>query len=555
ADVLAGVPERWPLRGVVHTAGIVDDAVVEQLEPRQLAAVLAAKAESAWHLHELTEHLPLTVFALYSSAAGIFGAAGQANYAAANGFLDGLASWRRDRGLPGVSLAWGLWDEAAGMGGRLGQSDRARLMRVALPMSAEQGLALFDAGVAGADAVVVPMRLNPAPAGEVPPLLRGLVRVAARPAAADDGLRGRLAALDPDARERALLDIVRTRAAAVLGYTDGVADDRTFKELGFDSLTAVELRNGLREATGLTLSATLVFDHPSPPALARYLSGLLGGEAPTAVVVRAAAGVDEPIAIVGVGCRFPGGADDPELFWDLIAAGGDAVTGFPTDRGWDEAALFDPDPQTPGRTYTRRGAFLHDAAEFDAGFFGISPREALAMDPQQRLLLETSWEALERAGIDPATLRGTAAGVFIGTNGQDYATLASGLPDEVEGYLGIGSSASVMSGRVAYTLGLTGPAVTVDTACSSSLVALHLAGQSLRGGECGLALVGGVTVMTKPGPFVEFSRQRGLAPDGRCKAFAGAADGFGMAEGVGVLVVERLSDARRNGHRVLAVVR
>ncbi|MEH1017812.1 beta-ketoacyl synthase N-terminal-like domain-containing protein, partial [Micromonospora sp. CPCC 206060] len=516
------------------------------------------------HLHELTRDLDLSAFVLFSSAAGVFGGPGQGSYAAANAFLDALAGWRRADGLVAVSLAWGPWQH--GMAEQLSQRDRDRMERDGvLALSTEEGLALLDTGLVAGTSALVPVRLDLAALRsrdqQPQALLRGLVGTPVRrrrAAQASDatGLAAQLAGLGTAEREAALVDLVRAEVAGVLGHAsaDAVESGRAFKELGFDSLTGVELRNRLAKVTGLRLPATLVFDHPSAVALARFIgSELFGADEPVAGLPVAAVADDEPIAIVGMACRFPGGVSSPDELWQLVVAGGDGVTGFPEDRGWDIEAIYHPDPDHTGTTYSRHGGFLHRAADFDPGFFGISPREAAAMDPQHRLLLESSWEAVEAAGIDPVSLRGSRTGVFAGVMYHDYDSVVASAADSVEGFLGTGGS--IASGRVAYHLGLEGPAVTVDTACSSSLVALHLAAQALRSGECSLALAGGVTVMATPGTFIDFSRQRGLSPDGRCKAFAAGADGTGWAEGVGMLVLERLSDAQRNGRRILAVVR
>ncbi|MGA8117015.1 MAG: type I polyketide synthase, partial [Actinocatenispora sp.] len=522
AGVLTAVPDDVPLRGVVHTAGVVDDGLVSSLTDDRLAAVLAPKVDAAWHLHELTDGVPLTAFVLYSSLAGVVGGAGQGNYAAANAYLDGLAGYRRRHGLAALSLAWGLWDQPSGMGGQLTDADRQRMARSGVaPLSISDGLALFDTACADDRAVLVPARfdlaaLRATDAQTLPALLRSVVAPARRTVTARSATEGtyaaRLAAMTPEQQAGTVSDLVRSRAAAVLGHPDAssVRADRGFLEQGFDSLTALELRNQLGAATGLKLPATVMFDYPTPAGMATHLlDQLLARAASTPAVRTPVARVDdEPIVIVGMACRYPGGVSSPEDLWGLVSEGVDAVSGFPTDRGWDVENLYDPDPEHAGTSYAREGGFLHEAAEFDARFFGISPREAVSMDPQQRLLLETSWEALERAGMDPSSLRGSQTGVYVGIMYNDYAARLREVPTGLEGYLGNGSSASVASGRVSYVLGLEGPAVTVDTACSSSLVALHLAAQALRRGECDLALAGGVTVMSTPGTFVEFSRQR-----------------------------------------------
>jgi 4-hydroxyphenylalkanoate synthase len=365
-------------------------------------------------------------------------------------------------------------------------------------------------------------------------------------------LNERLAVLHRE-RHRLVEEALCSEIAKLLGQPgpQSVNRDLAFSDLGLDSQMTVELRNRLTEITDLRLPDTVGWDYGSVSGLARYLETQLSGRN-RQLASPCPAKVDEPVAVVGMGCRFPGGVNDPDGLWDVVARGRDVVSEFPTDRGWDVEGLFDRDPDAVGKTYTRWGGFVGDAAGFDAGFFGIAPGEALAMDPQQRLMLEVSWEALEHAGIDPMSLRGSATGVFTGIFAQSYG---SGGTEGLEGYGLTGSASSVASGRVAYVLGLEGPAVSVDTACSSSLVALHWAVQSLRSRECDLALAGGVTVMTSPAIFVGFSRQRGLAADGRCKAYAGAADGTGWGEGAGVVVLERLSDARRLGHPVLSVVR
>ncbi|WP_290443994.1 beta-ketoacyl synthase N-terminal-like domain-containing protein, partial [Streptomyces sp. MP131-18] len=516
----------------------------------------------------------MDAFMLFSSGAGTWGSGGLSAYAAANAYLDALCDSRRGRGLVASSVAWGLW---AGVG--MAASDGGeRLVDFGMEgIDAERGMRalgqVLDAGegsiaVAGFDwAQFVPTYTlrRPSPLLSALPEVREILAAEAE-AEAEPGvladtseLAARLSGMPVGEQRQVLTDLVRSNAAAVLGH-DAAADvlpQRAFKDLGFDSVGAVELRNRLSAAAGVRLPSTMVFDYPNAAALAEYMRGELVGSPESgsegAVQVVAAAG-GEPIAIVGMGCRFPGDVNGPDQFWDLLAAGADVISGFPTDRGWDAfeeeyggGAMRD--------AYVRQGGFVYDAGDFDAAFFGISPREAMAMDPQQRLLLETAWEAIERAGLAPSSLHGSATGVFIGAGSSGYDSSLPVDDQSLNGYRITGTASAVASGRISYTLGLTGPAVTVDTACSSSLVALHQAVTALRGGECTMALAGGVAVMALPGAFMDFSEQGGMASSGRCKAFSDEADGVGWGEGAGMVMLERLSDARRNGHQVLAVIR
>ncbi|MEU9479487.1 SDR family NAD(P)-dependent oxidoreductase [Streptomyces sp. NPDC048191] len=560
-------PVAGELRGVVHCAGVLDDGVVAELTPERLARVMRPKADGAAHLHRLTADAQLDLFLLVSSAAGVVGNAGQANYAAANAFLDQLAHHRRALGLPAVSISFGAW---AGEGLAAEHADLERMARLGhRALTPEQGRDLVelalrrDAPHLVAWALDLPrLRETTAGAGGAAAALwRSLLPAPRTGQDGADGLADRLARLPEAERADRVLALVREEASRALGLrsAESVRADQPLRDLGMDSVTAVELRNRIGARLGSRLPATLLFDHPTPGRLAQHLLATViatGGPAarrpaPAAPHTRTAAH-DEPVALVAMACRLPGGVGDPEELWQLVAEGRDAVGPFPAGR-WDVESLYDPDPEAPGKSYAREGGFLDDIESFDAGFFGITPKEAAAMDPQQRLLLETAWEALERAGIVPAELAGSTTGVYVGMFGSDY--LSGSRLDQLDGYVGTGSALSVASGRLAYALGLHGPALTVDTACSSSLVAVHLAAQALRSGECDLALAGGVTLMVTPQTFVEFSRLRGLSPTGRCRSFSDDADGAVWAEGADMLVLKRLSDARRDGDEVLAVLR
>ena len=567
--MLGRIGERLPpLAGVIHGAGVLSDAALANQDRERFARVMGPKMLGGWHLHRATRGLELDLFVLFSAAAGVFGNPGQASYAAANAFLDRLAAHRRSLGLAGQAVAWGAWSGAGMAEAQRGRT--AGWMRAAGQgwLSPAQGLGALDRlveqGAATAVAAVVDW---PVLAGrltsvssfldEVLPVAPGRTSDTAAPA----GLLTRVRQVPGADREKVLVGFLQDEVQAVLRLAESPAPSVGFFDLGMDSLTAVELRNRLNGAlSGIcTLSGTVVFDHPDVGSLARHLAGELGvlDEAPPLARRPAPApSEDSRIAIVGMACRFPGGADLTS-FWDQLAAGRDSVAavseGQARPGGEIDARTFEA--AFDGSARPRWGAYIDGIDRFDASFFRIAPVEARPLDPQQRLLLETSWEALEEAGIDPAGLRGSRAGVFVGISSNDYQLLASGAGELTTLYTATGTGHSTAIGRVAFTLGLEGPAIAVDTACSSSLVALHQAVVSLRRGEADLALAGGVNAILSP-VLTEILEKAGmLAPDGRCKTFDAAADGFVRGEGCGMVVLKRLSDAEADGDRIWAVVR
>ncbi|HWN36040.1 MAG TPA: SDR family NAD(P)-dependent oxidoreductase, partial [Pseudonocardia sp.] len=579
-DAVAALVDRYPPDLVVHAAGVGALAPLAGLGPAELEDVARAKIAGAQHLHTALGDRPLDGFVLFSSISAVWGVADHGAYAAANAHLDALAAGRAAAGLPALSVAWGPWSGGGMIADSLGETLARRGVPLIDPEPAVvalgRALALGDSTVAVAEVdwtTFAPVFTSSRQTRLLDDLPEALAALAPSPAtavpggAATEGDAGsefgrRVAAVDADEGRRLVRQLVHTELSSVLGYTgtDVVDGSRAFSELGVDSLGAVRLRRTLREATGVAMATTVVFDHTTPDRLADWLFGRLRSDGDTdaatdrATPVTAPASVeDDPVVIVAAACRFPGGIANPEQLWEMLAAGGDVTSALPDDRGWP-AGLVDTDPAATGHSTVGRGGFLEGVGYFDAGFFGISPKEAIAMDPQQRVLLECTWEALERAGVEPHSLRGSRTGVYVGLADSDYARLLRGN-GEAEGHLTTGAASSVASGRIAYVLGLEGPALTVDTACSSTLVALHLAVRSLHDGECDQALVGGATIMVNPDQFIRFSRQRGLAPDGRCKPFAAAADGFALSEGAAVVMIERLSTARAGGHPVLAVLR
>jgi acyl transferase domain-containing protein/acyl carrier protein len=565
ATVRAGLP---PLRGIIHLAAVLDDALLTQITWPRFDTAMAAKARGAALLDRLTRGDALDFFILFSSSASIWGSPGQANYAAANASLDALAHRRRAEGLPALTINWSAWDEVGAAAERNSMSHMS--LRGISGIPPVRGMRIFDR-LATSDltqAAVLPVDWSrfvqhyPSPA--LPSLLRELVT---KREAGTDALR-RLSESRAGERREAVLEFLRREATMVLGLAPGeqLDPERSLRDMGFDSLLTMELRAALGKGLGRSLSTSVVFDHPTLNSLAQYIESEIlppmdeatqaaGTYAPSqqAVPPKPAPAIrTESVAVIGMACRVPG-ADNPEELWELLRTGVDAVSEVPSDR-WDSIAYYDPDHDAPGKMNTRWAGFIRDVDRFDADFFGISPREAAHTDPQQRLLLEVSWEALERAGQSPKTLQGSQTGVFVGMSTCDYLRFFDNA-QTIDAYMATGTYFSAAAGRISYLLGLQGPCLALDTACSSSLVAVHLACRSLRSGECRMALAGGVNLILAPEPLVNMTKARMLAADGRCKTFDASADGFGRGEGSVVFVLKTLSAAVEDGDRVLALIR
>ncbi|MEU1133258.1 SDR family NAD(P)-dependent oxidoreductase, partial [Streptomyces sp. NPDC005900] len=568
AELLAAIPRERPLRAVVHAAGTLDDGVIGSLSPERLDSVLAAKADGAWHLHELTRDLELTSFVLFSSVAATLGTAGQGNYAAANAFLDALAQHRHAQGLPALSLGWGLWAERSALTGRLDEDDLARLGDAGvLPLATDEGLALLDAALGADRAHLVPVRLDRTAArsaeGTLPPLLRAPALRRPRPTAgapADTAAAGEgdgLRAVPVAEREDVVTELVRREVAAALKYgsAEEIDPDAELLRLGFTSLTALELRNRLSARTKLRLPATMVFEHRTTRALARFLTGKLSdGQAAPALTTDEPGPeerADDRIAVVGVAGRYPLAETVGEL-WDNLAAARHCIREVPAER-WDAGAHFDPTGATAA--YSKWAGFIDDVDAFDPLFFQISPADAEAMDPQERLFLQTAAATLDDAGCPAATLAARGpVGVFVGVMGSDYewmsgAANALGVPTEAH------SRHWSIANRVSHSFNFTGPSMAVDTACSSSLTALHLACRSIATGECSAAIAGGVNLILHPKHLRGLAQAGMLSHDDRLKAFGAGADGFVDGEGVGAVLLKPLAAALADGDRVLGVIR
>ena len=565
ARILATIRTELPrLAGIVHAAGELGATSLGDMDDAEVDRVFSGKVWGAWYLSEAAAGMQLDFFVCTSSIAAVWGSRGQIVYSAANAFLDGLA-WRlRERGVPGTSVNFGLW--SGGMGDR---ESREQLDVLGIrTMSSADALAGMAELITGSEPHGMVARIDWArflafqqlqiKRAFLVQIEREIPEAALLPGSKATPLIDELKAAPAQQRKPLVLSYLRNAVAEVTRIDAlEIRDDTGFFDLGMDSLMALELHRRLERGFGRQLSVTLAMDHPRLSEAAEYLvADVLGlsAQAPARQDPMAAVSADDPIAIVGMACRFPG-ARDAEAFWDVLSGGVDVIREIPDDR-FDINEYYDPDPDAPGKIYTRYGGYLDEIDGFDPEFFGISPREAVWIDPQQRLVLEAAWQGLERAGYAPAALRGSRSGVYVGVGANEYSyVLSTSGIENIEAQFATGNATSVIAGRVAFALGLEGPAVAVDTACSSSLVAIHQACQALHTGDCDLALAGGVNVLLNPVITIATSRARMLSPDGRCKTFDAAADGYVRSEGCGMLVLKRLSEAVRDGDRIHAVIR
>ncbi|WP_424100297.1 SDR family NAD(P)-dependent oxidoreductase [Moorena producens] len=568
------------LKGIIHTAGVLDDGTIQQMNWERFAKVMSPKVKGSWHLHKLTENQPLDFFVCFSSLASLIGSPGQGNYAAANAFMDTLASYRRSRGLSGLAINWGAW-ASGGMADRLAVEHQNRIQSSGISeIAPKQGMYALDLLLGNQSATdrVGVMSIQWQVLAESwsgikkNSLLRELLEKeewAAKDTRHQKVKAEFLAKLEEaslEKRQEILTEHIRVQVSQVLGLSSSKLPEVNvgFASMGMDSLMTIELKNRLQNQLGTTLPETIAIEYPTISKLSSYIEQLMGWkiteidssseEAETNKLEMMDRSRSEAIAIIGIGCRFPGNANTPESFWELLSNGKDSITEIPLER-WDLDSYYDPNPDTPGKMYIRHAALVEQVDQFDPRFFGISNREAYSLDPQQRFILEVTWEALERAGINPQQLENTQTGVFLGIGQNDYANLGfHQAAEDISPYDATGNLFCFVAGRLSYFLGLQGPSMAIDTACSSSLVAIHEACESLRQGESNLALAGGVQLILSPEVTTALSRLKALAPDGKCKTFDAAADGFGRGEGCGIVVLKRLSDALKDGDRISAVI-